>query len=209
MRAVIGGILALAMTAAAGGPSRAQEANAPGTALPQSPILTVDQDRLFMESLWGKRVAERIETASAALSVENRRIEADLSAEEKELTELRKTIPAEEFRRRADEFDARVGEIRRTQDAKARMISRIHDVERQQFFGAALPVMADVLRRYGAIVVLDNRAIFLATDAIDATDEMIAGIDAELGAGSDAEVSPEPQPDEPDSSNPADPGSGN
>ena len=32
---------------------------------------------------------------------------------------------------------------------------------------------------------LDSRAIFLAADAIDVTDEMIAEIDAKLGAGGD------------------------
>lgn len=166
----------------------AQEALPSPPGVLQTPILTIDQDRLFEGTLWGKRAADRIKASSAALAAENRRIEADLTAEEQALTDKRPTLPAEEFRKLADDFDARVTEFRRTQDGKARVISRLHDAERQAFFKAALPVMAEVLRGHGAIAVLDNRAIFLAADAIDATDEMIARIDAELGPGSEVEV---------------------
>lgn len=197
MGRVRSGLMALAVAAGAAGPSPAQE-TAPATTPPpaapslQTPILTVDQDRLFGETRWGKRVARRIETASAGLAAENRRIEAELTAEEQALTDRRPTMAAEEFRRLADDFDARVTEFRRTQDRKARTIGRIHDAERQAFFKAALPVMAEVLRDHGAVAVLDNRAIFLAADAIDATEEMIARIDTTLGAGEDVDVPDEP-----------------
>ncbi|WP_347310110.1 OmpH family outer membrane protein [Defluviimonas sp. SAOS-178_SWC] len=151
----------------------------------QSPILTLDQDRLFAETLWGKRAAARIEAASADLAAENRRIETDLTAEEKALTEKRASMPAEEFRTAADAFDAKVTEIRHTQDAKARAIGQMQDTERQRFYAAALPVMGEVLRSRGAVAVLDSRAIFLAADVIDITGEMVARIDASIGAGED------------------------
>lgn len=180
-------LLALALAAGAG-VAAAQEANAPAV---QSPILTLDQDRLFAETLWGKRAEARIEAASAELAAENRRIEAELTAEEKALTEKRATMPAEEFRVAADAFDAKVTEIRRAQDLKARAIGQIQEAERQRFYAAALPVMGEVLRSRGAVVVLDSRAIFLAADVIDVTAEMAARIDAVLGAGEDAPL-PEP-----------------
>ena len=158
---------------------------------PQSPILTLDQDRLFSETLWGKRAAERIETASAELAAENRRIEAELIAEERALTDKRAEMSSEDFRAAAEAFDARVTEIRQTQDAKTREIGQMREAERQRFYAEALPVMSEVLRDRGAVAVLDNRAIFLAADVIDVTDEMIQRIDAAIGAGVDAPVSPE------------------
>lgn len=158
---------------------------------PQSPILTLDQDRLFSETLWGKRAAERIETASAELAAENRRIEAELIAEERALTDKRAEMPSEDFRAAAEAFDARVTEIRQTQDAKTREIGQMREAERQRFYAEALPVMSEVLRDRGAVAVLDNRAIFLAADVIDVTDEMIQRIDVAIGAGVDAPVSPE------------------
>ena len=158
---------------------------------PQSPILTLDQDRLFSETLWGKRAAERIETASAELAAENRRIEAELIAEERALTDKRAEMSSEDFRAAAEAFDARVTEIRQTQDAKTREIGQMREAERQRFYAEALPVMSEVLRDRGAVAVLDNRAIFLAADVIDVTDEMIQRIDVAIGAGVDAPVSPE------------------
>lgn len=209
-------VLALAFAAGTASPVIAQETGQPADGLVQTPILTIDQDRLFGGTRWGKRVAARIESASAELAAENRRIEAELTAEEKALTDKRPTLPPEDFRRLADDFDARVTEFRDSQDRKARAIARIHDAERQAFFQAALPVMAEVLRGHGAIAVLDNRAIFLAAEAIDATDEMIARIDGELGPGADVVVPEEAEdsPTAPGDGNaappdPAQPGSGN
>lgn len=172
------------------GPVHSQAAEEPPA---PSPILTLDQDRLFKASAWGKRAAARIADASAKLAAENRELEAQLVAEERDLTEARPTMAPEAFRKAADDFDARVVDLRRTQDAKGRAIARITDAERQKFYAAALPVMGDLLRRKGAVVVLDSRAIFVSAESIDVTDEMIGAIDAALGAGEDV---PDPAPDD-------------
>ena len=60
----------------------------------QSPILTIDSDRIFNESAFGLRVARDVEVQSAGLAAENRKIEAELEAEEKRLTEQRSTLDA-------------------------------------------------------------------------------------------------------------------
>lgn len=149
-----------------------------------SPILTLDQERLFSDSLWGKRAAADLEAASAALAAENRRIEAELTEEERALTEQRAKMTPEAFRAAADAFDAKVEEIRRERDSKARQLARTRDAERQSFFTAAFPVLGKVLRDRGAVAILDSRAIFMANEQIDVTDDLIARIDAEVGAGS-------------------------
>lgn len=151
-----------------------------------SPVVTLDQERLFGETLWGKRVSRQIEEASAALAAENRRIEAELTAEERALTESRPRMPADQFQAAAEAFDDKVTTIRRDQDAKAREIGRMQDAERQRFLTAILPVLSEVLRARGAVAVLDSRAIFLAAESIDITDAAIARIDAELGDGAPA-----------------------
>jgi len=172
------------------------------SALPQAraegqAILTLDQERLFADSLWGRRATAAIEADSAALSAENRRIEAELTAEERSLTEERAGMDSAAFRAAADAFDARVTEIRRIQDEKARELGRRPESERQRFFAAALPALSAALRAQGALVILDSRAIFLAADSIDVTDELIAAVDEAIGAGSAREAEgaePEPGP---------------
>ncbi len=159
---------------------RAEEAG-PGKA--PVPVLTLDQDRLFVESAWGKRVLAEIETASRDLQAENRKIEAALIEEEKTLTERRKQLPAEEFRSLSDEFDKRVTGIRQAQDAKAQAISDQRDRERQAFFTAAVPFLRDVLLQRGAVAIMDSRAVLMSVDALDATDDIRRALDEKLGAG--------------------------
>jgi Skp family chaperone for outer membrane proteins len=163
---------------------------APGICLAQqspgeirSPILTLDQERLFLESAWGKRAKAELDAVSTELAAENRRIEAELTAEEKSLTEQRETMPVDEFRAAADAFDERVTEIRRVQDGKARDVGRILDTERQKFFQEVFPILGEVMQQRGAVVILDARAIFIAADVIDVTDELLARADEKLGAG--------------------------
>lgn len=157
-----------------------------------APILTLDQERLFAQSSWGKRAIAETEAESRALQAENRKIEAALTAEEKALTERRAELAADEFRKLADEFDTRVTGIRQAQDTKARAIAEERERERQAFFDAALPLMGQVMAERGAVAILDNRAIFLSVRAIDATDDMLARIEADLGAGPAAPAAPAP-----------------
>ncbi|MGB3147664.1 MAG: OmpH family outer membrane protein, partial [Paracoccaceae bacterium] len=150
-----------------------------------SAILTVDQERLYTQSLWGKRAEAEVARKSAELAAENRQIEAQLIDEEKELTAKRPTMPANEFRPLADEFDSRVTGIRQAQDTKAREIAEFREAERKRFFDAALVVMGDVMQERGAVAILDSRAIFLSVSSIDATDSILLAIDKRIGAGPD------------------------
>ena len=70
-----------------------------------SPILTLDQERLFEGSGVSARVSSEVERLTQELADENRRIEAELVAEELELTEKRAELDPETFREMADAFD--------------------------------------------------------------------------------------------------------
>lgn len=151
---------------------------------PATSIMTVDQERLFTETLWGKRMQADLETASRALQAENRKIESALTTEEKLLTDKRVTMASDEFRALADEFDKRVTGIRAAQDGKARELTTRRDADRKAFLDAVLPIMGEVMTARGAVAILDSRAILLSVKSIDATDAIVAAIDAKFGDGS-------------------------
>lgn len=171
--------LALSSTGASG-----QETPAAPETGPQSGLAVIDAERLFAESLWGKRVAAELETASRDLQAENRRIEAALTAEEKGLTDKRATMAADAFRKLADEFDSRVTGIRQAQADKVRELQNRPEEERTRFLEAARPIIGEVMTRHGAVALLDIRAVFLSVKSADITDEIIAAVDAKLGDGS-------------------------
>jgi len=154
--------------------------------MPQSPILTVEPERLFNDSDFGKRVNRQIEAESAVLVAENRRIEARLTAEEKTLTERRASMEPSVFRALADAFDEKVQETRRVQDIKSQALSNSRDANRRIFLQTARPILEALMREAGAGVILDRATVFLSANATDITNLAIARINAILGDGAQA-----------------------
>lgn len=148
-----------------------------------SPVLTIDSERLFLESAFGRRVAAEIEQRGSELAAENRRIEEDLEAEEQELTALRPTMEADAFRALADAFDQNVQRIRQEQAGKGRALNSLLDQEREVFMGAAAPVLERLMREAGAAVILERRSVFVSNSAIEITDDAISLLDETLGSG--------------------------
>jgi Skp family chaperone for outer membrane proteins len=146
-------------------------------------ILTIDQEQLFIGSDFGKAVLAREAAAAMDLEAENARIEADLIAEEQELTERRETLSAEEFSALATAFDEKVVQIRAEQDAKARDLARAREGDRQAFFRVAIPVLGDLLVERKAVAILDKSSVILSLTVIDVTDEAIAKVNAALEPG--------------------------
>ena len=166
------------------GPGFSQQTNAPvARTVVQSPILTIDSDRVFNESAFGLRVAAELEAKGAELSAENRKIESDLEVEEEHLTVQRKVLTAEAFRELADAFDEKVQQTRREQAAKGRALNDLVDQEREVFLNAAGPVLEELMRDTGAAVILERRSVFVSANAIDITNEAIARLDASVGSG--------------------------
>ena len=156
---------------------------APVRAQGSSGVLTIDPERLFEETQFGLRVLEESEALASALQAENRRIEAELTDEERDLTERRATLPVDEFRALADAFDEKVDRIRSEQDQKAREIQDFREAQQQEFLGRIGPVLLELVRERQAAILLDRRAVFLSAGSVDITDAAITRIDTEIGRG--------------------------
>ncbi|MBO6854851.1 MAG: OmpH family outer membrane protein [Marivivens sp.] len=176
--------LVTVMIALGGGMTVAQEAE--GTAAQsalRSPVLLIDPERLFQESRYGQRILDELRADSEALAAENRRIEADLTEEERALTEQRPSMSAADFRAAADAFDEKVQGIRRAQDAKETALQNTVTEGREAFFGAAQNIIGRLMVDAGSVVVLDRRSVFLSIGAIDITESALEAVNAELGDG--------------------------
>jgi Skp family chaperone for outer membrane proteins len=143
-------------------------------------VLLVDQDRLYSDSRFGQRIQAEIDTETRTLQAENRKLEADLEAEERALTARRATLPPDEFRALAEAFDVKVKGIRVARDAKAADLTARRETARKTFFEKAVPILAAIMRDQGALAIIDRSAVVIAFDRIDITDIAIARIDATL-----------------------------
>ena len=158
------------------------------------PVITLDQDMLDLNSKWGQRVQADLERQGREIAAENDRLEKQFADEERELTQLRATLPPEEFRTRADAFDTRVVEVRRERANAARELQSRANEERGAFFRAALPVLAAMMRERGAVAVLDRNSVFVAAESIDVTEALIQRLDASIGTGPTDPVPPPQAP---------------
>jgi Skp family chaperone for outer membrane proteins len=151
----------------------------------KSLILTVSPERLYTESDFGKRITREIEEEGASIAAENRQIEAELTAEERELTDLRDTLDPTDFRARANAFDEKVQERRREQDEKARTLGQRSEEARRALLLAAQPILSQLMLESGAVAILDRRAVLLSADAVDITEKAIIRVNARIGDGAD------------------------
>ncbi len=162
----------------------AQSVSAQQLGVTQSGVITVSTERLFADSAFGQRLLREIEKESILLAEENERIVAELSKEEKDITERRAELEPEQFRPLAEAFDRKVQSHREGQRAKLDALSRRSDEARQTFYELARPVLIDLLRETGASIILERSNVFLSSDTSDVTDLAIARINAAIGDGS-------------------------
>ena len=176
----------------------APPALAQDNALVRSPILSLDQDRMFAQSDFGKRFETELQADGSLLEAENRRIEAALEAEEKDLTARRPAMSADAFRALADAFDTKVQRIRTEQTAKARALGERTEQAQRQFIEAARPVIEALMVDAGAVVIIDPRSVVISRAAIDVTDEAIRRINARIGGGTPSTVPQQRSPNSAD-----------
>ncbi|MCZ0811009.1 MAG: OmpH family outer membrane protein [Pseudomonadota bacterium] len=157
-------------------------ATAQGVGVVQSDVLVINPDRLFAETQLGETMNEELQAKRDALIAHNRKLEAELEAEEKALSELRAETSPEEFRDLADAFDAKVRNIRQDSDRRARDLDRIRSQAPVTFMRLVEPVLVDIMRDADAAVIMDSRSVLLRAEVVDITDVAVSRIDEEIGS---------------------------
>ena len=152
----------------------------PLSAAEKSELFTVDMTKLFRSSEFGKNIIAANNIARKKLQSENEELEKKLLLEEKELSELRKTLSVEEFRPKALEFDKRVSIIRAEQGKKEEILNKKVRKEETDFFKRIYPLLYEILIERGGLILVDQRNIILWDNSVDITDDAIQVINQAL-----------------------------
>jgi Skp family chaperone for outer membrane proteins len=148
-------------------------------------ILIMDSERLFVETLYGRRLTEELAEQARALQAENDRIVESLTLEERSLTVRRPEMSPDDFRSESEAFDAKVQEVRRVRDAKNVELQVATAGARAQFEQQVQGILANMMFERGAAMMIEQRDVLLWSRSANITDEAIVRIDAELGDGSE------------------------
>jgi Skp family chaperone for outer membrane proteins len=155
------------------------------------PFLFINQERILLDSRVGQAVLATEEERRNRLVAEARAIDAAFEAEEREITEKRKSLPAAEFHRLAEDFDKRVVAARQRQDERSDALAQDLERARRQFFAEVAPILVQFMDRFGAVAIFDENTVLLADQRLNITEEVIAEIDADLAEGTSGAGAPE------------------
>lgn len=143
-------------------------------------IIVVDFQRIVRESAAAATVREQIDELRNAYQEEFARIEEELRAVEAELTELRPSMPDEEFLRRRREFEQRVTEAQRQAQNRRAELDRSLDQAMDQIRSSLFDVIAGIANGVQANLVLSRANVVLVDQSLDFTDDALEELNEQL-----------------------------
>ena len=137
--------------------------------------------KLLKQTQIGKKIIAEDNVARQNLQSENEELEENLLLEEKELSDLRKTLTLDEFRLKAQDFDKKVTIIRKEQGQKEQLLIAENRKNENDFFKKIYPLLYGLLSEKGGLILLDQRNAVLWDSSVDLTKDAINLIDRVLG----------------------------
>lgn len=140
-------------------------------------MLVLDQEALFNDSKLGQAILLVEAENRTVLLQENRIISDAFEKEEAELTALRSTISVDEFHTLSEDFDKRVQAAREEQLSKDVELQQTNEARRRRFLWIAAPYLSEIMSKYRAVAILDQRSVLLFDRNMDITSEAIELLD--------------------------------
>ena len=144
-------------------------------------VYTIDMSKLIKQTQIGKKIILEDNISRQKLQSENEKLEAQLLLEEKELSEIRETLTADEFRLKAQEFDKKVTIIRTEQGQKEQDLIVKNRKKESEFFKKIYPLLYGILLERGGSILIDQSNAVLWDSSVDLTIDAINLIDRVLG----------------------------
>ncbi len=144
---------------------------------PAPDIVSLDRERVFTDSIAGKRIQQEIEKRQNTLRAENQLIDTQLTEEEKSLAEQRKIDLPDVFATKATAFDEKVKRVRQEQRDKGQKIVQFAQASRTDFFKQVAEVLRSYMAQNGVNLVLEANTVMMSAQQADITQEVINRLD--------------------------------
>jgi len=144
-------------------------------------VYTIDMSKLLKQTQIGKKIIAEDNIARQNLQSENEELEENLLLEEKELSDLRKTLTLDDFRLKAQDFDKKVTIIRKEQGQKEQLLIAENRKNENDFLKKIYPLLYGLLSEKGGLILIDQRNVVLWDSSVDLTKDAINLIDRVLG----------------------------
>ncbi|MGB3809533.1 MAG: OmpH family outer membrane protein [Parvibaculum sp.] len=145
-----------------------------------SVIVIVNSEQLFGQSKVGQNVRTQIQALAKKLQAEGKKSEDALKAEAKKLSEQRALLSEADFGKKVQAFEQKQQDLQRTMQEKGQELQLGSNKARGEIEAAIRPIFADVMKKHGANILLDQSVVLAGGVDLDVTAEVLKALDAKL-----------------------------
>lgn len=143
-------------------------------------IVIVNTQQIFAQSKVGQSIRSQLQEQAKKLQDEDKKGEAGVQAEAKALSDQRSLLSAEDFKKKVQALEQKEGERQNKMRAKGEALQLGVNKARQEVEAAIRPIFADVMKKNGATLLLDQSVVLAGGVDLDITDEVLKQLDEKL-----------------------------
>jgi|ThiBioDrversion2_2_1062182.scaffolds.fasta_scaffold48775_2 Skp family chaperone for outer membrane proteins len=143
-------------------------------------ILIVNTEVVFGESKVGQSIRSQIQEQAKKLQAEDKKGEDAIQAEAKKLSEQRSLLSADEFKKKVQALEKRQIDHQNKMREKGQELQLGSNKARSEVEAAIRPIFADIMKKNGATILLDQSVVLAGGVDLDVTQEVLKQLDAKL-----------------------------
>jgi len=143
-------------------------------------IVIVNTQQIFAQSKVGQSIRTQLQDQAKKLQDEDKKGEAAVQAEAKALSDQRSLLSADDFKKKVQALEQKEGERQNKMRAKGEALQLGVNKARQEVEAAIRPIFADVMKKNGATLLLDQSVVLAGGVDLDITDEVLKQLDEKL-----------------------------
>jgi Skp family chaperone for outer membrane proteins len=145
-----------------------------------SVILIVNTEQIFSQSKVGQSVRTQIQEQAKKVQAEGKKGEDALQAEAKKLSEQRALLSEQDFGKKVQALEQKQAELQKRMQQKSQELQLGSNQARSEIEAVIRPIFADVMKKNGATILLDQSVVLAGGVDLDVTAEVLKQLDAKL-----------------------------
>ncbi|MEN6543747.1 OmpH family outer membrane protein [Parvibaculum sp.] len=143
-------------------------------------ILIVNTQQIFNESKVGQSIRTQLQDQAKKLQAEDKKGSEALQAEAKKLSEQRSLLSADDFKKKVAALEKKEADRQEKMRARGDALQLGVNKARAEVEAAIRPIFADIMKKNGATLLLDQSVVLAGGVDLDVTAEALKALDAKV-----------------------------
>ncbi len=143
-------------------------------------ILIVNTQQIFNESKVGQSIRAQLQDQAKKLQAEDKKGSEALQAEAKKLSDQRSILSADDFKKKVAALEKKEADRQEKMRAKGDALQLGVNKARTDVEAAIRPIFAEVMKKNGATLLLDQSVVLAGGVDLDVTAEVLKALDAKI-----------------------------